>query len=132
MISDNQDLLYHGEQAESTTGTSQFDYLLSPPDLKHSPSTAKSWGSEEAFLFALASCGLTPATRYWIARNPGELARLTSGPSKTRFPLFSLTFFVPMKTKSHEGHLQTIRLLLENGFRISADGYFYPLLCSAL
>lgn len=85
-----------------------------------------------ALLSAIVTCGLTLGTRDWIAKNPGELRRLTSGSSKSGFTLFSSTFFAPILPGLYGRHLEIFQLLLDNGFRIGADPYFFPLICSAL
>lgn len=123
-------LTYHCERAEATTGSSQFDYFNSLSSLQ-SGSSSKDSGIK-AFLFSIVTCGLTLGTREWIARNPRELQRLTSGQSILNFPLLSSTFFVPTLPGFYAGHINIFRLLLEAGFQISADRYFFPLLCAAL
>jgi len=130
-----QHLAYHGEQAEATTGNSQLDYLHSVPFIWFRASTIGNWGgSERVFLFTVASCGLTLCLKDWIARNPGKLAQLTRGesPENMDFPLLSAIFFTPPWGVFHERYMKTFRLLLENGFHVSADRRFFPMLCSEI
>jgi len=122
-------LAYHGERAEDTTGKSQFGYFDSLATLHHP-------GSDDMallfLLFAIVGGGLKLGTRDWIARNPGELERLTRSSSDLEFPLFSSTFFAPVLSGFYTGHIKIFRMLLENGFHISADRHFFPLTCAAL
>ncbi|KAK0645794.1 hypothetical protein B0T16DRAFT_492873 [Cercophora newfieldiana] len=130
-----QHLAYHGEQAEITTGNSQFDYLHSVPFMWSKSSTIGNWGgSEKVFMFTIASCGLTLCLRDWIARNGGNLARLTGGwgHEKMDFPLLSAIFFSPPWGVFHDRYMKVFHLLLENGFHVSADRRFFPMLCSAI
>ncbi|KAK0638583.1 hypothetical protein B0T16DRAFT_227181 [Cercophora newfieldiana] len=130
-----QHLAYHCERAEATTGNSQFEYLDSLSLLQQNCSAIDRRGSKMVFLLALVSCGLTLGTRDWIERNvnSGEQERLTSGPFEIiDFPLFSSTFFAPILSGFHDGHLKIFSLLLDNDFPVRADRHFFPLLCSAL
>jgi hypothetical protein len=72
------------------------------------------------------------STQDWIAKNPGELKQMTRGPSETDFPLLTSIFFLPILAGFHGNHIKIIRLLLENGFQVSADQYFFPLICLAM
>ncbi|KAK4444026.1 hypothetical protein QBC34DRAFT_416019 [Podospora aff. communis PSN243] len=128
-----QHLAYHSERAEATTGRSQFDFFDSLSILQQKAASVDSWA--KTFLFAIVSCGLTLGTRDWIAKNPGDLERLTHGSSENdeaEFPLFSSTFFAPILPGFHTGYLKIFPLLLDNGFQIGADRYFFPLVCAAL
>lgn len=119
---------YHAEKSESTTGISQLDFINSVPipDLQRLFQTATTpiYESNAVFLTFASSYGLTLCIRDWIARNPGELRRISL--QRGQPPLLTCLAFEPVGGVFHEGLLTTARLLLENGYSIAKETQFFP------
>lgn len=118
---------HHAEKSESTTGISQLDFINSvpTPGLRRLFQTATPIYESNAVLLNFASSyGLTLCIRDWIARNPGELQRISLQGEQP--PLLDSLFFNSARGDLHEGHITTARLILENGYSMDKDAQFFP------
>jgi len=114
-----QSLAYHAEQAEITTEKSMCDYILSAvvPGGTQVPRRNLA-GQEEDLLFLATSCGLTRCLQDWVAGRPNYIAEYSrrQRPS-AEVPALTSLFFAPPNGKFHERYLDTLDLLLSNGYR---------------
>jgi ribosomal protein S15P/S13E len=134
-------LNYHAKQSELTTGRSQFEFLYSMPllidedeDEDTQPNSPRRPGHGSEFLFLIASCGLSLCLRDWITSKPGELERvmipintdvIDKASIAMSYPLLSSLVFAPPQGTYHAGNLTTIKLLLENGYKLKREPQFF-------
>jgi hypothetical protein len=103
-----QNLAYHAEQAEISTGKGQCDYILSAV-MSSTDNTVQD--RKDDFSLLAASCGLTLCLRDWETANPGYIAECsTRRRLGVEFPVLTSLFFAPPDGKFYDRYLTHILL----------------------
>ncbi|KAH6857077.1 hypothetical protein B0I37DRAFT_89683 [Chaetomium sp. MPI-CAGE-AT-0009] len=138
---------FHAEQSELTTGKSQLEFLCGVPydklglftricrpwhttlaggrtaDFEGPTSNITKYWDTQSYLPSFAAAfGLSLCLRDWGKRNQRDDLGGFSEP----WPLLSSLVFFPPSGVFHARHLITARLVLENGFKIQKDPFFFP------
>ncbi|KAK4454860.1 hypothetical protein QBC34DRAFT_433106 [Podospora aff. communis PSN243] len=126
---------YHAERSELTTGKSHFDYLFSAPHdrlpLFKGYITGQPWSQEFNFLTFATSFGLTLCLRDWIESRREKHAKVFD-PRTPWPPLLSSLIFARVGETFHNRYLIAAELLLENGFGVANDPSFFSMVLAFL
>jgi hypothetical protein len=125
---------FHAEQSELTTGKSQLEFLRGVPYDKlglfaRIHTTSQFWDADCCLPSFAASFGLSLFLRDWGKENRG---RKQVGGSMGRWPLLSSLVFSPPSGAFHPRYIITARLVLENGFTMTQDPFFFPRILAEL
>lgn len=124
---------FHAEQSELTTGKSQLEFLRGVPYDKlglfaRIHTTSQSWDADCCLPSFASSFGLSLLLRDWAKECRGNRV----GGSMGRWPLLSSLVFFPPSGAFHARYIITARLVLENGFTMTQDPFFFPRILAEL
>lgn len=130
---------FHIEQAELTTGKSQYDFLRGVPYEKLGlfSSEHPQLNKVVCLVSFAASFNLTLCLRDWVTlglrgwKECFPRLRVVRG-RLARWPLLSSLVFFPPVGAFYERYITTARLILESGFDIAEDPFFFSRLVAEL